>query len=130
MAKKRKKTKKGLVVSFRSDESLARRLERHAVRLRNAQAGSSWSRSSAALNLVLLALDQVESGTGKGYRLEVRTADAEAPWSRLDTEFTREEAKEFAYGILVPGMVYRVMRASDNKVFGGGVISERKEAKA
>ena len=117
----RKKKSKGTdtkdhVVSCRFPPGRLAELDAYVERQKEINPGGNWTRSSAGLNLMLLGL-RPETG----YRLEVRVG-AEDPWSRFDVEFTREKAKAFAYQILLPGMVYRVMRASDNKPFGGGVI--------
>ncbi len=59
--KKKKKPAKVAVISFRADVELARRIDKHVVRLFSEAPGGSWTRSSAALNLVLRALDAIES---------------------------------------------------------------------
>jgi hypothetical protein len=124
MARKNKPKKGGrsaakdAVISCRFPPDKLDALDAYVNRLQGENPGVNWTRSSAGLNLMLKGLVPAE-----GYRLEVRVG-AEDPWSRFDTEFTREKAKGFAEAICVPGMVYRVMRASDNQVFGGGVIPE------
>lgn len=58
--KKKKKHPQQTAISFRIDAKLVKRIDRHVVRLRRQSPGGSWTRSSAALNLVLCALDDIE----------------------------------------------------------------------
>jgi hypothetical protein len=58
----RKQDAKRVVFTFRGDESLGKRIDRHVKRLNREAPGGNWSRSSAALNLILRALEQAEEG--------------------------------------------------------------------
>ena len=51
---------KNSVVSFRAADDLVARLDRQIKRLSNSAPGGSWTRSSAALHLVLKGLDREE----------------------------------------------------------------------
>ncbi len=55
-----KEDAKRVVFTFRGDEALAERIEAHVERLNRQAPGGNWSRSSAALNLILRALDRIE----------------------------------------------------------------------
>ena len=48
-------------VMFRADAELLERLDKHIARMRQKAPGARWTRASAALNLVLCALDDIES---------------------------------------------------------------------
>jgi hypothetical protein len=56
----KKKKPKQTAIGFRMDAKLAKRIDKHVARLERQTPGGSWTRSKAALNLVLRALDDIE----------------------------------------------------------------------
>lgn len=60
MAKKRKKSVKEAVVSFRCPDKTLKGLDNYLEELRDEFPGGNWSRSSAALNAITLGLAAFE----------------------------------------------------------------------
>lgn len=60
MAEGERERPRRLVISLRASVEVRRRLDAHVGRLQRTAPGGRWSRSTAALNLLLRALDEVE----------------------------------------------------------------------
>lgn len=70
---------KRAIISFRAEPDLLGRLDAHIARLRAQAPGAGWSRSTAALNLILRALDQVEQGQGAAQPVAPSMPSRKAP---------------------------------------------------